>query len=308
MSIEEIKALIDDGELDKARDQLEHKFKQNPNQVEVIDLLSEVYFDLDNTDGTIKMINKSITLDPNNNSDKYMTLAQLVDKPEKSVKAYEKAIEILKDRLEHDPNSKSIKEDLASAYASIGEKYMTTYLCDDPNAESICEQSILKGLEYDPESIDALMQMSNLRIIRKRDTEAKEYMDKIFQKLNSMKIDSEDFPDADVIFNLAKNYQEIGEFYTATKILDVLIRLDDLNLEYWYYLAFSHFQCENYQLSMKCLKRLQKAYDKVIVNGKNDLINDIESAAKELYDKLSSMGELTNKIEEEVSEEEKMGD
>ena len=53
---------------------------------------------------------------------------------------------------------------------------------DDPNAEIICENSIKEAMKYCPESIDILLQLSNLRIIRKRDNEAKESMFKILEK------------------------------------------------------------------------------------------------------------------------------
>ena len=60
---------------------------------------------------------------------------------------------------------------------------MTTDLCDDPNAENICENSINEALKYCPDSIEALLQLLDLRIIRKRDNEAKEAMFKILEKI-----------------------------------------------------------------------------------------------------------------------------
>ena len=74
-----------------------------------------------------------------------------------------------------------------AALSSIASLYMTTDLCDDPNAEKICEDNISQALNICPESIEALLQFSNLRILRKRDKEAKEAMYKIYEKLQIRK-------------------------------------------------------------------------------------------------------------------------
>ncbi len=60
----------------------------------------------------------------------------------------------------------------ASAYASIAELYMTEPLCDEPDAEITCEQSLTTALQIDPQNIDSLQAMGNLRMLRGKDKEA----------------------------------------------------------------------------------------------------------------------------------------
>ena len=88
--------------------------------------------------------------------------------------AYKKAIELYNNNLNkkgkknENKNNDDIKESISSAYASIVSLYITTDLCDDPNAENICENSINEALKYCLDSIEALLQLSNLRIIRNK--------------------------------------------------------------------------------------------------------------------------------------------
>ena len=73
-------------------------------------------------------------------------------------------------------NDNDIKESISSAYSSIVSLYMTTNLCDYPNDERYMWNSISEAIKYCPEFLETLLQLSNLRIIRKRDNEEKEAM------------------------------------------------------------------------------------------------------------------------------------
>jgi Flp pilus assembly protein TadD len=49
---------------------------------------------------------------------------------------------------------------------------MTEPLCDEVDAESICEKSLQQALQIDPQNIDALQALGNLRMLRGKDKEA----------------------------------------------------------------------------------------------------------------------------------------
>jgi tetratricopeptide (TPR) repeat protein len=103
---------------------------------------------------------------------------------------------------------------------------------NEPDAESTCEQSLNEALNHYPESIDALLQLSNLRILRAKDDEALQYMDKIYdisiQILeNNININNDQPPSSDMITNLAKNYSELKVYDKAIKLYDILIRIND---------------------------------------------------------------------------------
>ena len=171
---------------------------------------------------------------------------------------------------------------------------MTTDLCDDPNAENICENSINEALKYYPESIEALLQLSNLRIIRKRDNEAKEAMFKILEKIK--KIDNgenvdQTLPERDVLINLSQNFAELKLFKEACYVINLLIKKDDEDIESYYLLAIYEDNYCNYFSSMEALDKFNKIYMKLQKDGEliSPILQQYVDSAKVLYNKLSKM-------------------
>jgi len=171
---------------------------------------------------------------------------------------------------------------------------MTTDLCDDPNAENICENSITEALKYCPDSIDALLQLSNLRIIRKRDNEAKEAMFKILEKIqkidNGENIDQE-LPERDILINLSQNFAELKLFKEACYIINILIKKDDEDIESYYLLAVYEDSNRNFFSAMEALDKFNKIYIKLQKNGEaiSPILQQYVDSAKALYNKLSKI-------------------
>ena len=281
-----IKQLIDSCEYNQAQKILENLYKTNENNIEIIDLLSDVYFNQDNIEQAKKLIKKSINLSPNTNPEKYMTYGQIINNSEESVKCYNYAISLFKQQLNENPNNNDLKESIASGLASIASLYMTTDLCDKPNAEEICENSIREGLNISNNNIDILLQLSNLRILRKRDDEAKNALNKIMNEINVIDITDEKFPDHDVLLNIANNYAEINMYVEAIKILNILVKIDDEDLNCWYLIAFDNYQIRNFK----------EAYD--IVLKIFDIYNSNPNKFNELNDIISASEELKNNLEQ----------
>ena len=294
-----IKDLINACEYDSAQILLEKLYKKDPNNIELIDLLSDVYFNQDNFDGAKKLIKKSINLSPNSNPEKYMTLGQLLNNPEDSVKCYNKAISLFKEelKLKSIDENNDIKESIASGLASIASLYMTTDLCEKNNAVEICENCIKEGLIISHNNIDILLQLSNLRILRKRDKEAKEILDKIMNLININDITNENFPDHDVLLNIANNYAEINHYFEAIKILSVLVKIDDEDLNCWYLIAFDNYQCGNYKEAYEIIQKIFEIYNSC--PNKFNTFLDVISASEELKINLEERQQpLKNKNED----------
>lgn len=320
-----IEKLIKELNLEEAKIYIEKMVKIYNNQDELFDLYSEILISLNYTKEAKKAIEISIKLNPNSNGDKYMTLGQLFDDPIKKRDCFLKGVEIYKQQLNvtninskiitelevHDKNFNLNKEwdlnsvnqlkyTLSSALGSIAELYMTTYLCDEKNAEEICETQLKEAYNIFNENPDVLIQYANLRILRKRDKEALEFMEKA-NKLIFENNNADLFPASDVICNLAKNFSELGSFNRAVKLLDIITQLDDQNCEYWYLLAFNHFKLTNYLHSMNCIERLKEVYNKA-----KEIDEELFIAVKELEDELKKIekknGELKNSIFEDDNE------
>lgn len=297
--LEKVKELMEECEYEEAEKILKPLFKKDPNNVEILDYLGELYLNIGNFKGSKKMLEKSINLKPDENADKYMDYAQLLEAPIQRVEAYKKAIELYNNNLKkkgkkNENNNDDIKESISSAYASIVSLYMTTDLCDDPNAENICENSITEALKYCPDSIDALLQLSNLRIIRKRDNEAKEAMFKILEKIqkidNGENIDQE-LPERDILINLSQNFAELKLFKEACYIINILIKKDDEDIESYYLLAIYEDSNRNFFSAMEALDKFNKIYIKLQKNGEtiSPILQQYVDSAKALYNKLSKI-------------------
>ena len=172
-------------------------------------------------------------------------------------------------------------------------------ISNEKNAEKNVENYLTTALSYDESNAEALLQYSNLRILRCKDQEAIQFMDRIYSIVNNCVINNlEHYPSPEILLQLAKNYLELDCLPKSIKLLDILVKFDDENvaiffmqLEYWYLLAFCHFKVKNYKHSMKCVKILFKTKKKL-----KDEDLEIEEASKELLNELNKVGELTNNI------------
>ena len=294
--LEKIKNLMEDCEYDEAEKILKVLFKKDPNNVEVLDYLGELYINIGNYKGAKKMLEKSISIKPEANPVKYMYYAQVLDEPIKRVESYQKAIELYN---KNNNNSKETKESIASALSSIASLYMTTDLCDDPNAEKICEDNISQALNICPDSIEALLQFSNLRILRKRDNEAKQAMYKILEKINEINnninndnnVEIEEIPERDMLINISQNFAELKLFKEACYIINLILKKDDEDIECYYLLAVYEDNYRNFFSAMEALDKFNKIYMKMQKNGETitPVIKQYVSEAKNMYNKLSKI-------------------
>jgi len=157
---------------------------------------------------------------------------------------------------------------------------MNSDFCHEQSAEENVENFLKNALSFDEKNPDALIQLSNLRILRCRDKEAIEILNILFNQieinLNNNKI--EDLPNHDLLTNISKNFIELEIYDKAAKVFDLLTKQDDENIEFWYLISFCHFKLKNYNYSMKCLKNVKKTREKIKKNDK-----EIEEASYELY-------------------------
>ena len=82
---------------------------------------------------------------------------------------------------------------IASAHASVAESYMTEPMCDEPDAELQCESNLEQALQVHAESLDALQTLAQLRLLRKRDDEAKTLLKRVVNRtMELVEHDAED--------------------------------------------------------------------------------------------------------------------
>ena len=130
----------------------------------------------------------------------------------KGIEVLEKDKERMEESKEQDNNIIDIK--IASALSSIAELYMTPPLCDMQEAEQTWEETLEKALRIDWTNVDALQWMANLRIMRARDQEALELLDKVVNIVRE-EDNEEDFsslPPYEFRLQTARLLIELGSF------------------------------------------------------------------------------------------------
>jgi hypothetical protein len=110
-------------------------------------------------------------------------------------------------------------------------------------------------LEKDPENIDALQSLGNLRMVRNKDDEAKVHLGKVYKQIMKFKERENDLgsmttpnkgvdhlPSIDFRMQTVRFLVELEEFKKGVKILDTIITEEDEIVETWYLLGFCFFK------------------------------------------------------------------
>lgn len=244
-------------------------------------------------------IKNSIETKPEENGTKYLIVAETLQGQE-AVEYFKKGIQVLEKDLTLNEEGKgeeesknSIPTKIASALSSIAELYMTPPLCDQADAEQTCETALVKALEHDSDNIDALQWMANLRIMRAKDDEARECLDKVVTIIRQKDEtgDPTQMPPFDFRLQTARLLIELVNYKKAVRVLDTLIKEDDSKAEVWYLLSFCHFNLHKYQNALECIGNSAEWAD---------LTNELKEAATELAENIrEAMGVGDTTVSEE---------
>ena len=280
----------------------EFTIQKFPENVKVIDAYSDYLINKGQLNKAVVLIKKSIDLEPEVNGHKYLNYAETLSGQD-ALETYKKGIEILLDEQISNEESKENNSDqraskssiIASALSSIAELYMTPPLCDEQEAESSCEQALIKALEYDSSNIDAMQCMANLRIMRAKDDEANEYLEKVVLIIwhKDEQNDYNTMPPYEFRMQTARLLIELQNYKKAIKPLDTWIKEDDSNGEAWYLLGFWQFNLKKYQNALECTSNALECDNQ-----------EIQWAAKELTDKIKDeIGVGDTSVSEEMNNE-----
>ena len=94
--------------------------EMNPKDTNIMDALADAYLQLDQVEQAVLLLEKSVTLAPNEGAAKWLSLAQL-KVGEDAAGCYERGIQLLMADNEQNPQPFA----LASAHCSVVELYMT---------------------------------------------------------------------------------------------------------------------------------------------------------------------------------------
>lgn len=304
---------------------LTQSYQLNKTNTRIIDLLALCYMEYDNydnsndsnefssynVDNAKQLLHESIQLAPYDNINKYCYIAQLhtTNNSYKAVECYNKAIELYNKQLNDNSSNTNINQQqdkqsiinqLCTIYVSITELYMTD-LCDDINAESICNTSLDNAYKLDNTNVDVLYALANLRYIQQLYDESHNYIlqaynatiqwfDQYIAKQsaidvvsnNNNNIDDNDINDIsyETRLNIVKLLIEHEEYKKSLNILEnQLLNENDYYIEVLHLTAVCYSYIHNYITSLEYIIQCDKLIRKV---PKYEQPIEIVSALKQL--------------------------
>lgn len=180
---------------------------------------------------------------------------------------------------------------------------MTVPLCDEPNAEQTCEQCLQEALTRDPVNLDALQAMANLRILRERDAEAKELLQKVVDLTlhlqdehkksttvgeivkGKAKGEMQEMPSVQFRLQTSRHLVELQMDKAAIKVLEGVVNEDDEQIEAWYLLAFVLHRMAKYSTCLECANNVVALATKLNVKDA-DLLAGTDEIIKDCKKKL----------------------
>jgi predicted O-linked N-acetylglucosamine transferase (SPINDLY family) len=103
-------------------------------------------------------------------------------------------------------------------------------LCSfEEGAEQNCEKSLQIALTTDPTNSDALQCLANLRILRERDQEAGELLDKVMAQMFPAEGEGNPF-NADFCKQTSRLLMELSRYEDCIKVLDSVVSMSEDNV------------------------------------------------------------------------------
>ncbi|KRX06242.1 hypothetical protein PPERSA_06124 [Pseudocohnilembus persalinus] len=174
-------------ELQDATYYYEEAVRKNPDSDICLIAYGEFLKHTDEVEKAEFVFERAIQLHPNTNLKKYFQLAELKDGKD-SLLLYEKGVELL-EKQQQMLKPEEIK-DLCNAYAAIAELYQTDFVQYKESEEKVTS-NIEKALKFDPENLDAKMQLANYWLNKEDEEKAKEPLLFVYETLKVTDLEQE---------------------------------------------------------------------------------------------------------------------
>eukprot|EP00455_Lapot_gusevi_P051347 TRINITY_DN7630_c1_g1_i1.p1 TRINITY_DN7630_c1_g1~~TRINITY_DN7630_c1_g1_i1.p1 ORF type:complete len:345 (-),score=100.93 TRINITY_DN7630_c1_g1_i1:429-1463(-) len=285
---------IEELQFDAAAKFLQRALEMEPEDLAIMDMLSECLLESGQHERASQIIVRSIEKSPNENPSRWMNLAQLQAGPD-AVRSFQTGIDAfareLQQRLlhqqqhpedlENEAEIQKIREQMSAGYCAIAEIF-TTDCCDEPQAESECERVLQEAISICPNSVEAHQSIINLRLIQQRHDEAKVYFEQCWQLIQNM--EEEKMPPFDVRYELAKMAYELGHYEASADLADTCLQEHDEDTQLWYLagMAYTHVDpVVAVDYLTKTLKDLKKSRDVELIAEVQEILREMEQKAAE---------------------------
>ncbi|KAJ3314940.1 hypothetical protein HDU76_002292 [Blyttiomyces sp. JEL0837] len=189
---------------------------------------------------------KAVEIDPTAvGASCYMYLGQMAVEKE-SIDFYERGIAIMMNDVEEGRVSEEeipqMQQKVMSAFCSMTEIYMTD-LCDEPEAESKCEEFMSRALQIDTQYPEVNQTLASVRLSQSRPQEARALMETSLKGwIDENPAECPNWPIYHQRINAAKILLELGMYEAATRVLQTCLQENDSDPEGWYLFGWCYFR------------------------------------------------------------------
>lgn len=320
-AIEQAEEYLSQAEVERAIKVLQKAMKSAPNDTKLLDLLAQAHVENGDERAATPLLLRSVQLAPNDNPEKYLNLGQL-SSGKRAAEYYQRGIALLMERCQ--PSSVNVtpesitealsannhwmnapveemcdeaaqlRRQIASALCSVAELYQTD-LCEDPEAEQICNQVLSQAIVICPYSPESFFALANLRFLQEDDEATSAALDQalrlirrhiflvkssalmsVMSSATSSSAEMDDgmdgldelgdrlveshalWPDYELRVSCGKLLLELGRNDDAARLFSELVDEDDGFVESLHLAAVAHFHCHHWTAANdKCAQALK---------------------------------------------------
>lgn len=266
---------------------LENRVKSDPENLELRQLISEVYFLRGDAERAMEHLQKSVELDPDGlqgGFSKFFWLGQILG-GDKGLDWYSRGITGI--RRSQQELGKTEKGQIVAALLGMIEIWMTD-LCMQPDAESQCEKLAAEAMLLEDENPECWSILGSIRISQSRNQDACVSLERAAelytQQLESGVLDGSHVP---AIVRLAQSLLEMRMTETALNLTAALSILDDQVPDIYYLNALAHQMAFEMTNDEKVRNRhILGAHEAVALLEETEVEEDMRAAARAIIEDL----------------------
>ena len=279
--------LLNEQRNQEAVDLYTEALNQNPDNTTLMDGFAEILLQLDMFDEARQVLTRSIQLAPDSGESKYMYMAQLCEGME-CVNCFKKGIEIMTKELslikqetmndQDEEDIQNLSQNIAEAYASIAEIYMTD-LCFEADAEQKCQENLEAALTFDNNNPIVYSTFGSFKISQQKPEEAIVLLQQSYNLFKFLPFEQQ--PPFETRHTLAKHFLEVSQAKEAIELWMGLLEEDDTVAEIYNFLGQawrpidSNTSLEYLQSALKSLQEFG-CEDQQLIEDLNTLISLVE--------------------------------
>ncbi|XP_056019872.1 uncharacterized protein LOC125669168 [Ostrea edulis] len=284
--LDKVDEYIDSFQYELAQKFCQRALEIEPDNMRALETAGSLLLELGNTEAAKQCVGRAVEIQPDTGHSKCMYLGQLFEGTE-AIQCFQKGIELMVKEREAQSaqelasacggGEKVSERDISSAYCSMAEIYMTD-CCDEPDAESRCEEAINKAIETDGENPEAYQLKASFCLVKENKQDALSMIKKSvslwlpkYEAVDQGNVAEDESDPVEVVslsydarVSAAKILTEVEEYETAVTVLGGLLDENEDDPQLWYMIGWANYlQDEEYKANARFyLQKCKEVYIK----------------------------------------------